>query len=104
MAPRDPAHIGSANVGVSVQARGDVGGVRAREGRVAMSSAARSRGVGSQLLREALDRCAALDPSAPVLLDAQAHLTHWYARFGFEVAGEGCDEDGTLHLPMRRAL
>lgn len=73
-----------------------------RVGRVATNSAARSRGVASQLMRKALDRCAALDPSAPVLLDAQAHLADWYARFGFDVAGEGFDEDGIPHLPMRR--
>jgi ElaA protein len=53
-------------------------------------------------MREALARCAALDPSAPIVLDAQAHLAHWYARFGFVVAGEGFDEDGIPHVPMRR--
>ncbi|MCL3861106.1 GNAT family N-acetyltransferase [Actinotalea sp. K2] len=72
-----------------------------RVGRVATGRAARSRGVASRLMREALDRCDALDASAPVLLDAQAHLVEWYARFGFEVAGDGFDEDGIPHLPMR---
>ncbi|NCT90478.1 GNAT family N-acetyltransferase [Cellulomonas sp. APG4] len=73
-----------------------------RVGRVATAPAARSRGVASMLMRVALERCAALDPTAPVVLDAQAHLAGWYARFGFEVAGAGFDEDGIPHVPMRR--
>jgi ElaA protein len=73
-----------------------------RVGRVATAPAARSGGVASQLMREALRRCAELDPSAPVVLDAQAHLAGWYARFGFEVAGVEFEEDGIPHVPMRR--
>jgi ElaA protein len=73
-----------------------------RLGRVATAPAARSRGVASQLLGAALERCAQLDPSAPVVLDAQSHLARWYARFGFDVAGEPFEEDGIPHVPMRR--
>jgi ElaA protein len=73
-----------------------------RIGRVATAPAARSRGVASDLMRAALDRCREVDPSAPVVLDAQSHLAHWYARFGFAVAGDGFDEDGIPHVPMRR--
>jgi ElaA protein len=73
-----------------------------RLGRVATVPAARSRGAASQLMRAALDRCGDLDPSAPVVLDAQAHLARWYARFGFQVAGDEFDEDGIPHVPMRR--
>ena len=74
-----------------------------RVGRVATAAAARSRGVASQLMRAALERCAEVDADAPVVLDAQAHLAGWYARFGFDVAGERFDEDGIPHVPMRRA-
>ncbi|WP_298459737.1 GNAT family N-acetyltransferase [uncultured Cellulomonas sp.] len=73
-----------------------------RIGRVATAAAARSRGVAARLMHAALDRCAELDPAAPVVLDAQAHLAHWYARFGFTVDGDGFDEDGIPHVPMRR--
>jgi ElaA protein len=73
-----------------------------RVGRVATVPAARSLGVASQLMRVALERCAVLDPSAPVVLDAQAHLARWYARFGFDVTGEEFEEDGIPHVPMRR--
>ena len=73
-----------------------------RVGRVATAPAARSRGVASDLMRAALDRCAEVDPSAPVVLDAQAHLASWYGRFGFVVDGDPFDEDGIPHVPMRR--
>jgi ElaA protein len=73
-----------------------------RVGRVATVVAARSRGVASQLMHRALERCAELDPSAPVVLDAQSHLQQWYARFGFQVDGEPFEEDGIPHVPMRR--
>jgi ElaA protein len=73
-----------------------------RVGRVATVVGARSRGVASQLMDRALARCAELDPTAPVVLDAQSHLQQWYARFGFQVAGEEFEEDGIPHVPMRR--
>jgi len=73
-----------------------------RVGRVATVPEARSHGIASQLMREALDRCWDLDPSAPVVLHAQAHLARWYARFGFSVTGDEFDEDGIPHVPMRR--
>ena len=38
----------------------------------------------------------------PLYLEAQSHLTGWYARFGFEVAGDEFIEDGIPHTPMRR--
>jgi ElaA protein len=73
-----------------------------RVGRVATACVARSRGVASRLMQEALERCAELDPFAPVVLDAQSHLARWYARFGFDIAGEEFEEDGIPHVPMRR--
>lgn len=73
-----------------------------RIGRVATAPSTRGRGVAAELMRAAVERCAQLDAAAPVLLDAQAHLAPWYARFGFTVAGPGFEEDGIPHLPMRR--
>lgn len=74
-----------------------------RIGRVATAPTARSRGVAGELMRQAVARCTELDPEASIVLDAQAHLAPWYARFGFEVDGAPFDEDGIPHLPMRRA-
>jgi ElaA protein len=73
-----------------------------RIGRVATAPAARSRGVASGLLRFAVERCTEVAPDLPILLDAQEHLAGWYARFGFEVDGEGFLEDDIPHVPMRR--
>lgn len=75
-----------------------------RIGRVATAPAARSRGVASELMRRAVERCTELDPAAPILLGAQSHLVRWYSRFGFEVSGEEYSEDGIPHLPMMRAV
>lgn len=72
-----------------------------RVGRVAAHARVRSHGVASELMRRALERCAELGPRAPVVLDAQAHLADWYARFGFVEDGAGFEEDGIPHVPMR---
>ena len=73
-----------------------------RIGRVATAPTARSRGVASTLMLEALQCRAELDPAAPVVLDAQSHLAGWYARFGFHIVGQQFEEDGIPHVPMRR--
>ncbi|WP_258725449.1 GNAT family N-acetyltransferase [Cellulomonas sp. NS3] len=72
-----------------------------RVGRVATAARVRSHGVASELMRRALDRCTELDPGAFVVLDAQAHLADWYARFGFVAHGDPFEEDGIPHVPMR---
>ena len=69
-----------------------------RIGRVVTRADARGAGLSAALLQAALERCA----GRPVVLDAQARLEPWYARFGFEPAGPQFDEDGIAHVPMRR--
>ncbi|RKT33198.1 ElaA protein [Microbacterium sp. AG1240] len=73
-----------------------------RIGRVATAASARGRGVAAELMRRAVARCEERAPHLPIVLDAQAQLEGWYARFGFAVAGEPFSEDGIPHLPMRR--
>lgn len=73
-----------------------------RIGRVATAAEARSRGVASAIMRVAVDRCDQLDPTRPILLDAQEHLVDWYARFGFVPEGERFLEDDIPHRAMRR--
>lgn len=68
-------------------------------GRVATAGAARGRGVAGALLEHGITLCR---PDATIHLHAQAHLEQWYARFGFERAGEDYDEDGIPHVPMTR--
>ncbi len=69
-----------------------------RIGRVCVVPQARGAGLASRLLRTALDLIA----DRPVVLHAQAHLTEYYGRFGFTVAGPTYLEDGIPHVMMRR--
>ena len=39
----------------------------------------------------------------PWVLDAQAHLSDWYGRFGFVAEGDEFLEDGIPHVTMRKA-
>lgn len=73
-----------------------------RIGRVATARAARSRGVASAIMRTAVERCVALAPELPIVLDAQEHLVDWYARFGFTPTGERFLEDDIPHRTMIR--
>jgi len=70
-----------------------------RIGRVATAPAARGRGLAASLMARALE----LVGDGPVVLDAQAQLEGWYARFGFAAGGPAFLEDGIPHVPMRRA-
>lgn len=70
-----------------------------RIGRVATAAAARGRGLAADLMRSAVAGC----EGRLIRLDAQAHLSGWYARFGFVVDGDEFLEDGIPHLPMTLA-
>ena len=70
----------------------------ARIGRVAVARFARGRGLAGLLMGEALDVCGTRE----VRLDAQTGLTAFYVGYGFEVTGPEFDEDGIMHVPMRR--
>lgn len=69
-----------------------------RVGRVVTHRRVRGSGLAGLLLADVVARHGA----GPLVLDAQAHLADWYARFGFVPAGPGFLEDGIPHLPMRR--
>jgi ElaA protein len=70
----------------------------ARIGRVVVAPAARGRGLATLLMDEAMLVCG----DREVRLDAQTGLTRFYAAYGFEVTGPEFDEDGIMHVPMRR--
>jgi ElaA protein len=67
-------------------------------GRVCVAADARGRGHAGQLMARALVEAG----DRPVYLFAQAHLTGFYAGFGFTVSGAQFDEDGIAHVPMHR--
>ena len=71
---------------------------RGRIGRVATARDFRGAGAAARLMGRALELLEGLD----VVLDAQAHLEHWYARFAFTAAGPVYQEDGIPHVPMLR--
>jgi ElaA protein len=71
----------------------------ARIGRVATAASARGEGLAALLMTRALE----LAGDGEVVLEAQAYLEGWYARFGFVRAGVDYLDDGIAHVPMRRA-
>jgi ElaA protein len=70
-----------------------------RIGRVVTAPNARKGGYASRLMAHALE----VIGSRPSTLQAQAHLTGFYRRFGYEQAGPGYVEDGIPHVPMKRS-
>jgi ElaA protein len=70
-----------------------------RIGRVATAAAARGRGLAGVLMTSVVTDHARV----PLVLDAQAHLQHWYARWGFAAVGAEFLEDGIPHVRMERA-
>lgn len=67
-------------------------------GRVVTSPQHRGKALAAALMEAVL----ATHGAEPLVLEAQSHLTGWYGRFGFEVAGDEYLEDGIPHTPMRR--
>lgn len=73
-----------------------------RIGRVLVAQQARGRQLARELMRRALVVCEEHWPEVPVELGAQAHLTGFYGSLGFEPVSAPYDEDGILHVWMRR--
>ena len=69
-----------------------------RIGRVVVAPAARGRGLAAVMMDEAMALCG----DREVRLDAQTGLTAFYEGYGFVVTGPEFDEDGVMHVPMRR--
>jgi ElaA protein len=73
-------------------------GPPARIGRVCTAPPARGRGLGTRLMEAALVELG----SREIVLDSQVQAQNMYARFGFRPEGDPFDEDGVLHITMRR--
>lgn len=71
-------------------------------GRVLTTTAARSAGVGHQLVARGLAGVDERHGRPAVHISAQAHLDRFYGRHGFEVISEPYLEDGIPHVAMRR--
>lgn len=75
-----------------------------RIGRVVVTGPTRGQQLGRRLMERALACCEEHWPGLPVELGAQAHLAGFYGSLGFEASGEPYDEDGILHVWMRRTI
>jgi predicted GNAT family N-acyltransferase len=71
--------------------------------RVAVLAAARGQKVGQALMGAALDLARA-QGAVEARLHAQTTVQAFYARLGFTAFGPEFEEDGILHIAMRRAL
>ena len=69
-------------------------------GRVATAPEVRGTGVGRELMRRGLARCAGTWPDQGVRISAQARLRRFYAELGFEAIGDEYSEDAIPHLEM----
>jgi len=76
----------------------DDGGVQ-RIGRVVTAKSARGEGLAGRLVEHALT----IIGNRPSVLDAQAYLVDFYAKFGYQQTGPEFIEDGIPHVPMRLA-
>lgn len=70
-------------------------------GRVLTAPAGRGKGLGHQMMEQALKQAEKRWPEVPIYLSAQAHLQGYYGRYGFVVAGEEYLEDDIPHIGMR---
>mgnify|MGYP006204337311 CR=1 FL=1 len=71
-------------------------------GRVLTTGAGRRKGLGRELMAEAILRAQALWPGQPIRIGAQTYLERFYQGFGFAKCSEPYDEDGIPHVEMIR--
>lgn len=77
-------------------------GAAARIGRLVVAPSFRGRGFATRLMDEALAEHVRASGRAAIDLSAQTHLQGFYAGFGFRPTSDAYDEDGILHVDMRR--
>ncbi|MFI9510109.1 GNAT family N-acetyltransferase [Nocardia sp. NPDC052566] len=69
-----------------------------RIGRLCTSVPWRGHGYTTRLMHAALAEAG----SATVRLNAQSHLSQMYTKYGFVIDGPEFDDDGIMHVPMRK--
>ena len=71
-------------------------------GRVVVHNRHRGSGVAQLLMNKAIAVCCEQWPSKAIEIGAQYHLLSFYENFGFVATGSPYDEDGILHIDMKR--
>ena len=71
-------------------------------GRVVIAPQVRGKGLGHELMEQALKQAEKHWPETSIYLSAQAHLQGYYGRYGFVVVGEEYLEDDIPHIGMRK--
>lgn len=71
-------------------------------GRLVTAQRVRGTGLGRALMLEGIARCKREHPGQDVFLSAQQRLQGFYESMGFHALREPYDEDGILHVDMRR--
>jgi ElaA protein len=71
-------------------------------GRVVTHPWARARGLGRQLMTEAIARTSSLFGAGPIRIGAQRYLERFYGELGFVLASEPYILDGIPHVEMLR--
>ena len=73
-------------------------------GRVIVKKNYRGRKLGFKLMKESERWLQQMHSPSKITLGAQAHLQSFYNHLGYSVYGDEYDEDGILHLPMRKFI
>ena len=71
-------------------------------GRIVVSEAGRSLGLGKELMTVSISALEDIFGSCPIKIGAQLYLKDFYSSFGFQQTGEPYDEDGIIHIEMTR--
>lgn len=71
-------------------------------GRVLINPDYRGKGLGRSIVEEAIKSCYNTFGNVDIKIGAQSHLQPFYASFGFEAEGEAYDEDGIMHIDMKK--
>ncbi len=72
-------------------------------GRLLTHKNVRKKGVGRQLLREAISITNRIYPGSRIQISAQFYLESFYQKFGFVTVSDPYDEDGIPHIEMIRS-
>ena len=69
-------------------------------GRIVTATACRGKGIGNELMQQAMEFIEKEYGNAPVRISAQAHLEKFYSGHGFKKASKPYMEDGIPHIEM----